>query len=571
MGFSDRAGPALAILTAAIVAAVALAPVRAQSGDAEVAFLFDLGDGTYAWSRVSIEDPSAANATWNATLEAATRAGVQIEWTWFACCGVGVLDLDDRDPPAGFVGLFVWNRTGRTWEASPVGLSALLLEDGDAVALYNAAFGSVAYETRTPVPTPTHPDPSATFRGDLANRGESRTVGPSRADVLWDRDLGVMEIGSTPAVAYGRVFVMTVGGLFALDAETGEVLWTDEGVRGFSSPAVFAGIVIVGSSDGRVVAVEAATGSDVWNATLLETTGFSGITSSPKVWYDRAYVGVFNESGGPGGVVALWVRNGTVAWRTPTGSVHFSSPAVADDTVYVGLMGLFNTTSQITFEPPFGVLALDASDGSERWTFPTDGSVAASPVVAGSLLVAASKDGRVYALDRATGEEAWRADVSAGISSPALHADTLYVGGGAFGATGRLTALDVGSGAVRWTFEPDGPVQASVTYASDRVYFATNAAQGTIYAVNATTGKAVWTYTPSPAQFILGSPVLADGALYAPSDNGHVYAFRDRAPATGTIPSFVGTPAFFAVTAAVVAVVVAVAVVVRARRVRRGP
>jgi outer membrane protein assembly factor BamB len=566
--FTARVAVPPLVLTIVILAAFAAVPTGAQTAAATVSFLFDLGDGTYAWSRVEIPDPATPNATWNATLEAATLAGIDLDWTWFDCCGAAVLDMEDRDPPAGFVGLFLWNATSRAWDLAPVGLSSLVLRDGDAVALFNAAFGGIAFETRTPVPTPTHPYPSVAFRGDLANRGVAPSPIAERPSVLWDRDLGVAEIGSTPVVAYGRVFVTTLDGLFALDARTGETLWANPEVRGFSSPTVFSGLVIAGSSDGRIYAVDAVSGGAVWNATLLEETGFSGITSSPKVWYDRAFIGVFNESGGPGAVVALWVRNGSVAWRTSTSSVHFSSPAIADGTAYVGLMGLYNTTTQITYDPPFGVVALDAMDGSERWTFETEDSVAASPVVTGNLVIAASKDGRVYGIDRAAGTEVWRASADAGVSSPALSHSTLYIGGGSFGGPGRLTALDAGTGTPQWAFEPNGPVQASVTYASGRVVFSTNAAQGTIYAVDVTTHAAAFTYTPSPAQFILGSPVVADGVLYAPSDNGHVYAFHDAAT---TGPVFVDSAALAVVGAGIVAIAAAVAVAVRARRLRRGP
>src|SRR5207249_4372194 len=230
--------------------------------------------------------------------------------------------------------------------------------------------------------------------------------------VLWDRDTGKKEIGSTPAVAFGKVFVTTLGGLFALNGATGAPVWNNSNARGFSSPAVYNGSLFVGTSRGTVIRLDATDGHVIWDTRLLANPAFSGITSSPKPAFDRVFIGTFNESGGEGEVVALWEGNGTIAWRLPTASIHLSSPAVVGDTVFVG--------------------------------------------------------------------------------------------GGAFGGTGRVEALSGGSGSVKWSFAPNGPVQSSLTFASGHLVFSTNTAHGTVYSLNATTGTQEWTFEPTPAEYILG-------------------------------------------------------------------
>src|SRR3989454_9666911 len=120
-------------------------------------------------------------------------------------------------------------------------------------------------------------------------------------------------------------------------------------------------------------------------------------------------------------------------------------------------MGTYNTAGKVTSGPPYGVLALNTTTGEENWFFPTAGSVAASPAIAGPRLIAPAKDGNVYAIDRATGTLDWRALVDAGSSSPAVHGDTVFVGGGAFGGNGLLVALDVAAGGRRWSVPANGP------------------------------------------------------------------------------------------------------------------
>ena len=355
----------------------------------------------------------------------------------------------------------------------------------------------------------------------------------------------------------------------ALDAANGHVLWNTSKVKGFSSPAVFNNSVYVGTSSGTVVRLNVTDGGLLWETRLLARTSFSGITSSPKVAYDRVFVGTFNETGGPGEVVALWEGNGSVAWRHPTGSIHYSSPAYADGALYVGIMGLYNTTSQVSFNPPYGVLSLDGVTGKERWFFPTGGSVAASPAVSGPNVIAPAKDGTVYSLNRSTGALAWKASVDAGISSPSVFANTIFVGGGAFGGPGRVVALNASDGSVKWSFAPNGPVQSSITYAGGRIVFATNEDHGTVYALDAATGELAWSFEPSPSDYILGSPVVADGVVYAPSDNGHVYALgpvsSDQNP--------LGSVGVVLIGGAIVGagVLVGVVWIVVRRRSRRGP
>ena len=523
-----RTGPsALSVGFAVLVTAVLGACPVAGNPTVTVRILFDLGDGSYVWASETISDPTATNATWLAVKSAASGNGLALDTTWYPGNGVFINALGGR--PA-YVGVFGWNTTSHAWQLANVGISKMVLREGDVIAVFSGAYESTSFALRTPVPTPDHPQPALEFRGDLSNSGVAGSAAPDRIRVSWDRNTGKREIESTPAVASGKVFVTTMSWTVALDAANGNVLWNTSKAKGFSSPSVFNNSLYVGTSSGTVVRLNETDGALLWETRLLARTSFSGITSSPKVAYDRVFVGTFNESGGPGEVVALWEGNGSVAWRHPTGSIHYSSPAYADGAVYVGVMGRYNTTSQVTFDPPYGVLSLDAATGIEHWFFATLGSVAASPAVLGPNVIVPAKDGTVYALNRSTGALAWEASVDAGISSPAVFGDTVFVGGGAFGSPGRVVALNSDNGSVKWSFRPNGPVQSSITYAAGRIVFATNEDHGTIYAVNAASGTLAWSFEPSPSDYILGSPVVADGVVYAPSDNGHVYALGQVLP-----------------------------------------
>jgi len=79
------------------------------------------------------------------------------------------------------------------------------------------------------------------------------------------------------------------GKLYALDAATGAFKWSyTTGAAISSSPAIISGVVYVGSNNGKLYALHAATGAFKWSY----TTGGPLDYSSPAVgWKGVLYVG----------------------------------------------------------------------------------------------------------------------------------------------------------------------------------------------------------------------------------------------------------------------------------------
>jgi outer membrane protein assembly factor BamB len=160
-----------------------------------------------------------------------------------------------------------------------------------------------------------------------------------------------------------------------------------------------------------------------------------------------------------GNVYAIASDTGQEVWRAETGSPVISSPAVVENTVFVGSFGR--------------VVALDATNGASLWQFP-----AGSPTVAGGVVYVGSSDGNLYALDAKSGEPAQRGPFPTGspvLSSPAVHAGVVYVGG--FGLVYALRAEDLSE---LGRFVVDGPVDTSPTVLNDKVYVVTS--KGRAYA-----------------------------------------------------------------------------------------
>jgi outer membrane protein assembly factor BamB len=130
------------------------------------------------------------------------------------------------------------------------------------------------------------------------------------------------------------------------------------------------------------------------------------------VAYGRAYVGNVN-----GRVLALQAATGRIAWVRVLGDYVYSSAAVSRRTVYVG-----------SYDRKLH--ALDAVTGVPRWTFDAGERISGSPSVIGRLVyvstLARDPDrGRTFALDARTGRVVWT--FPDGRYSPAVAVDGLLV------------------------------------------------------------------------------------------------------------------------------------------------
>ena len=278
-----------------------------------------------------------------------------------------------------------------------------------------------------------------------ANDGVVYAVDAATGTKQWSFDTGSYQVESSPAVVDGTVYVGDgEDTLWALDAASGAQQWryeTDDGEYygyGFdASPAVVDGTVYVADYSGTVHAVDAATGDAVWTHDIGNYT-----QSDPTVTGNTVYLG-----DGAGYVHALNASDGTERWRVDLPGVYggvSSSLAFAEGTLYA-------------VDESGNVTALSATDGSQIWRVETgDGdryyreAIYSAPLVAnGTLYVAATEGGVVYALDPATGAEQWTYDAPIAYlyATPVVGDGLLYYGGygglAALGdADGRRGVLD---------------------------------------------------------------------------------------------------------------------------------
>ncbi|HZF10667.1 MAG TPA: PQQ-binding-like beta-propeller repeat protein [Thermoanaerobaculia bacterium] len=364
---------------------------------------------------------------------------------------------------------------------------------------------------------------AAQFRGGPEHTGMYPGTPPRDSAALRWSFPTAGPVRSTPLVAGGTVYLGSGdGSLYALDAATGQEKWRfATGGAIHSSPALAGGagdLVLFASRDRRFYALDAQTGRQRWSVVFGPDLPFAWawdyFLSSPAVVDGRVFVG-----SGDGNLYALEAATGKVLWKLPTHGRVRSSPAVAGGVVYVGSLD-------------GRLYAADAADGHLRWTFEPEGvgldsarigfdrtSLQSSPAVAGNTVVFGSRDGFLYAVDTATGHRKWRFDHQASwvISSPAVENGMVYVGtsDGHF-----VQAVDLASGREKWHFATGDRVFASPALAAGTVYFTSR--DRNLYALDAATGAERFRYRTGDQAH--SSPVVAGGVLYFGSDDGKLYA-----------------------------------------------
>jgi serine/threonine-protein kinase len=195
----------------------------------------------------------------------------------------------------------------------------------------------------------------------------------------WRAFLGGGGSINNSAYADGLVYVATEkAGFLAVDAQTGSVRWTVD-VEGdqTGTPVVADGIAYIGagadSTVGHLRAVDAKTGQKIW--TLKEPIGSPTLANG--VAFAQAPANAFQ--------VALDPKTGTELWRSQLGGPGTVRAAVvADGVVYIPHDGKQR------------IYALDARTGGEIWRYDlNEGNTCCLAVAKGSIFVGTDQ-GNVY-------------------------------------------------------------------------------------------------------------------------------------------------------------------------------
>ncbi|MCK6500135.1 MAG: PQQ-binding-like beta-propeller repeat protein, partial [Nitrospira sp.] len=239
-------------------------------------------------------------------------------------------------------------------------------------------------------------------------------------------------------------------------------------------------------------------------------------SSTPYVEADRVYV-FFGKSG-----VLAFSHDGRKLWHADVGSATHGWGSASSPVVHGNLL-LVNAAVESE-----SLVALDKTTGKEVWR---TGGMKESwntpilvPVSEGRQELVVAILGKVLGLDPANGQSLWSCATGIGwymVPSLLNDADTVYCIGGRTG--GALAVRPGGRGDVtashrRWTLNKGSNVPSPLLHEGHLYWLHENL--GIAYCVEAATGKLVYEERIPNSGPFYGSPVLAEGRIYAFTRNG---------------------------------------------------
>ena len=206
-----------------------------------------------------------------------------------------------------------------------------------------------------------------------------------------------------------------------------------------------------------------------------------------------------------------------IAWqRQFEMPLHRSSPVCVDGRIIQGASDESHRGQQ-------GVTCLDPDTGQTLWHTPTDSSIKNTVVVRNGLCIAASVAGGIYAIETATGQVNWCAQLPDYPrrwihTTPALGDDHVYCG-----AQSGIAAIRLADGQFTW-YQSLGEFDAWPCYASASIY-GSNLLQlitrRGIVAFDLATGAVNWEHQYA-SEYQQATPVLAGDQLVCVGDKGHL-------------------------------------------------
>lgn len=336
-------------------------------------------------------------------------------------------------------------------------------------------------------------------------------------------------VTGSPVVADGRLFAADAGArLAAIDVRDGSRLWTfagepDEDRSGGGSgggAAVDGDRVYFATGYGQLVALEAATGKEIWRFQMSAPA-----RSGPAVANGRVFAATIDNQ-----THAVDAATGKRVWQhsgisESAGFIGAASPVVDGSTVLVGY-----SSGEL--------FALRAESGRVLWSDTLSGvirtgqvsgmaDIRGRPAVDRGLAIVSTQSGRTVAIDIRSGTRIWEQEIGS-LGQPWVAGEYVFV----MGVDGDLACLQRRDGRVVWVtplgaFTDERRKRGRIVWtgpvvASQRVFVANNKGQAAV--VDTASGAVVSRVSlPGSAEV---APIAASRTIFVLTDDGDIAAVR---------------------------------------------
>jgi outer membrane protein assembly factor BamB len=339
------------------------------------------------------------------------------------------------------------------------------------------------------------------FRGNPLQTGVAPRPLPDKLEILWKfqtkdaiENAGII-VGDTVYIGSSDE------NFYALSLKTGEEKWRYKAAPFRAPPSYRDGNIYVGDADGKCHCLEAATGKKRW---IFDTE--SEILSGVNFVGDSVLFGAGDE------ILYCLTADGKPRWkfRVPGGPVIGTPAVIAGRTFVAGCDSNLHV--------------IDASNGKEVLAVPLDGQTAATAACADDRIFLGTMTNQMLAIDWRKGEVAWKFEPGRGgqpfYASAAVVNDLVITAS----RDKRVYAINRKTGAEVWRFQTKGKVDSSPVIAGNRVYV--GSADGNLYVLDLAKGTELQRI--SLGKGISASPAVANGCLVIGTNEGVVYCLGEK-------------------------------------------
>ena len=312
------------------------------------------------------------------------------------------------------------------------------------------------------------------------------------------------EVSEIMSYGYGKVFLGTTQGtVYTLNAATGEFIWKapKTGVAQ-QSGFCYDGKFYQAASSQVMSAYDAETGTPLWeyDSLILGERGYFAYRGAAG--YGRVYDA--SDSIDPNGWILCWDANkGDVLWKQPGYfNIHYATMALADGKLY-GITcdrAPGAVTAGLTM-PGFSFTCFDAFTGTQLWTIPN--LQFATPTIAYGNLYGIYNN-VLYCIGQSPSPKSWAFGFSGNLETPRL-------------ATGQSGPANLSY--PRWVFQTGGKVGSSAAAVNGKIYIGSD--DQNIYCLNAYTGTKIWSFATEHK--VESCVAVLNNRVYTGSDDGNVY------------------------------------------------
>ncbi len=360
-------------------------------------------------------------------------------------------------------------------------------------------------EEATTVAAPVSPWPL--FRGDAEMQGVSKETLLAPLELAWSFEAGKTVI-ATAVLADGRAYIGSHSGIFhAIDLATGKEAWRYETKDRIEASGCIAGeAVVFGSGDGFVYALKRSDGSFLWKyETEGQIMGAANVFANPDDGETYILVGSYDFF-----LHCVNLKTGELKWKYETENNVNGAPSL------VGYKILFGGCDGFLH-------AVDARTGKKIDSFEAGAYIANTVAVREGKAYIATYGNEVAAFDVAEKKKLWlfRERDFEYFASPAVTEESVFTAS----RDKRLYRLDRKTGDLIWEFKARNPIDSSPVVSGGQVYF--GADDGFLYGISCETGEETWSY--EIGEEVKSSPAIGEGLLVIGCGDGNVYAFRSAA------------------------------------------